>query len=66
MGEIGDRLPVKHGEVPEAVELDRPIGENAEDCAAVEIVSVGWSCDGKVLLKPVARPGGGAQLSGSQ
>lgn len=56
VGEIGDRLPVKHGEVSESVELDRPIGESAEECAAVEIVSVGWSCDGKVLLKPVARP----------
>jgi hypothetical protein len=56
VGAIGDRVPVKHGDVSEAVELDRPIGEYARECAAVELVSVGWSCDGKVLLKPIARP----------
>jgi hypothetical protein len=56
VGDIGDRLPVKHGEVSEAVELDRPIGEYLAECAALEVVSVGWSCDGKVLVKPVARP----------
>ena len=51
---IGDRIPVGHGNIPDVVELDRPIGD--EECTALEVSAVGWSYDGKVLLKPVARP----------
>jgi dienelactone hydrolase len=42
--------------IPAMVELDRPIGDYAEECTALEIAAVGWSFGGKVLLKPIARP----------
>jgi hypothetical protein len=56
VGRVGDRLAVRDGQISEAVELDRPVGECADECAAVEVVSVGWNYDGEVLLKPIARP----------
>jgi hypothetical protein len=56
ISEIGDRVVVKRGEIPDNVELDRPMGDCSEECNTLEIVSIGWSCDEKVLLKPVARP----------
>ena len=56
VGRVGDRLAVRAGQISEAVELDRAVGECADECVAVEVVSVGWSYGGKVLLKPIARP----------
>lgn len=53
---IGDHIPVRQDDIPDTVELDRAIGDYAEECAALEVTAVGWSCDGKVLLKPIARP----------
>jgi hypothetical protein len=53
---IGDRIPFRHDNMPDTVELDRPIGDYAEECTALVIAAVGWSYSGKVLLKPIARP----------
>ena len=53
---IGDRILFRHDNIPDTVELDRSIGDYAEECTALEVVEVGWSCGGKVLLKPIARP----------
>jgi hypothetical protein len=56
MYNIGNCIPVRHDNIPDTVELDRPIGDYAEECTALEVTAVGWSYDGKVLLKPIARP----------
>jgi hypothetical protein len=53
---IGDRIPLRHDNFPDIVELDRPIGDYAKECTALEVAAVGWSYGGKVLLKPIARP----------
>ena len=53
---IGDRILFRHDNIPDTVELDPPIGNYAEECTAFEVVAVGWSYGGKVLLKPIARP----------
>jgi|WetSurMetagenome_2_1015567.scaffolds.fasta_scaffold499173_2 hypothetical protein len=53
---IGDRMPVGRDHIPDTVDLDRPIGDYLGECRALEVTSVGWSYDGKVLLKPIARP----------
>jgi len=42
--------------MPDTVELDRPIGDYAEECTALAVAAVGWSHGGKVLLKPIVRP----------
>lgn len=54
--QIGKQLPVRDGEIPDNLELDRAIGDDPDECVAVEVVSVGWSCRSQVLLKPVVRP----------
>ena len=51
---IGECIAVRHDNIPDTVELDRPIGD--EECTALEVTAVGWSCAGKILLKPIARP----------
>jgi hypothetical protein len=53
---IGEQIPVKDGELPDRLELDRSIGDEPEQCVAAEVVSVGWSYKNQVLLKPVVRP----------
>ena len=53
---IGDRIPFRHDNIPDTVELDRPIGDYAEECTALVVAAVGWSYGGRVLLKPIARP----------
>ena len=53
---IGDRIPFRHDHIPDTVELDRPIGDYAGECTALEVAAVGWNYGGKVLLKPIARP----------
>jgi hypothetical protein len=53
---IGEQIPVKDGELPDRLELDRSIGDETEKCVAAEIVSVGWGYKNQVLLKPVVRP----------
>ena len=54
--EIGERLPVKRGEIPDSLELDRAIGEEDGRCIAAEVVSTGWKRKEQVLLKPMVRP----------
>jgi hypothetical protein len=54
--QIGQQIPVGHGEVPASMELDRAIGEDAGNCVAVEIMSPGWKFEEQTLLKPVVRP----------
>lgn len=53
---LGERIPVRDGQIPDSLEPDRPIGGEAERCVAAEVVSVGWNYKGQVLLKPVVRP----------
>ena len=53
---IGDCIPVRDDEIPDTVELDRPIGGYAEECTVLEVTAVGWSYGGKTLLKPIVRP----------
>lgn len=54
--QIGEQMPVRDGEIPDNLELDRSIGDDPDECVAVEVVSVGWNCRNQVLLKPVVRP----------
>jgi hypothetical protein len=54
--QIGERIPVKRGEIPDNLELDRSIGEEAGKCVAVEVTSPGWKMNEKTLLKPMVRP----------
>ena len=54
--QIGQQIPVGHGEVPASMELDRAVGEDAGTCVAVEIMSPGWKLKEQTLLKPVVRP----------
>jgi hypothetical protein len=54
--EIGERIAVRHGEVPDSLELDRSIGEETGKCIGAEVVSVGWKLGEHTLLKPVVRP----------
>ena len=54
--EIGEQIPVRHGEIPDSLELDRSIGEDAGKCVAAEIISAGWKFKKQTLLKPVVRP----------
>jgi hypothetical protein len=56
MHKIGNQIPVRDGEIPDSLELDRSIGDEVDKCVAAEVVSVGWSYKGKTLLKPVVRP----------
>ena len=44
------------GPVPDRMELDRPMGDEAGECVAAEVVSVGWRLKEQTLLKPVVRP----------
>jgi hypothetical protein len=53
---IGEQIPVKDGEIPDRLELDRSIGDEADNCVSAEVVSVGWGYKNQVLLKPVVRP----------
>lgn len=53
---IGEQIPVRDGEIPDSLELDRSIGDEPEKCVATEVVSVGWSYKNQALLKPVVRP----------
>ena len=52
----GERIPVRDGQIPDTLELDRSIGDELETCVAAEVVSVGWSYKNHALLKPVVRP----------
>jgi hypothetical protein len=54
--EIGEQIPVRHGEIPDGLELDRSIGEDAGKCIAAEVISAGWRFKEQTLLKPVVRP----------
>jgi hypothetical protein len=69
---IGERITVRDGQIPDTLELDRSIGDELETCVAAEVVSVGWSYSNQNLLKPVIRPlfaanrSGGAQGTGSE
>lgn len=54
--QIGERIPVKRGEIPDNLELDRSIGKEAGKCVAVEVTSPGWKLNEKTLLKPMVRP----------
>jgi hypothetical protein len=53
---IGDRISVRHDSIPDTVELDRPIGDYAEERTALAVAAVGWSFGGNVLLYPIVRP----------
>jgi len=53
---IGERIAVLGGHIPETLELDRPIGDEVETCLEAEVVSVGWGYSNQPLLKPVVRP----------
>ena len=54
--EIGEQIPVRHGAIPDSLELDRSIGEDGGKCVAAEITSAGWKFKGQTLLKPIVRP----------
>jgi hypothetical protein len=53
---IGERIPVRDGHIPDTLDLDRSIGHEADTCVEAEVVSVGWSYSNQTLLKPVVRP----------
>jgi hypothetical protein len=53
---LGDRVPISDGQIPQTIELDRPIGDVSDEVHALEVTAVGWSYDGKLLLPPIARP----------
>lgn len=53
---VGARIPLSKREIPDSVELDRPMGEEPDPCVALEVVSVGWSYRCRTLLKPLVRP----------
>lgn len=54
--ELGERIAVRHGEIPDSLELDRSIGEENGKCIAAEVVSVGWKLKDQIIVKPVVRP----------
>jgi hypothetical protein len=56
VNELGERIPVRDGEIPDSLELDRSIGEETGECIAAEVVSVGWKIKEQIILKPVVRP----------
>jgi hypothetical protein len=56
VNELGERIPVRNGEIPDSLELDRSIGEETGECIAAEVVSVGWKIKEQIILKPVVRP----------
>jgi len=56
VNEMGERIPVRHGEIPDNLELDRSIGEEPGECIAAEVVSVGWKIKEQIIVKPVVRP----------
>ena len=51
---MGDVIAVNGVEPPASVELDRPL--DGTICSAFEVVSVGWSRNGRILIKPCVRP----------
>lgn len=53
---VGATIPLSNRQIPDSVELDRPMGEEPDPCVALEVVSVGWRYRGRTLLKPVVRP----------
>jgi hypothetical protein len=53
---LGVKIPVRDGKIPDSLEVDRPIGDEPENCVAAEVVSVGWSYKNQALLKPIVRP----------
>jgi hypothetical protein len=53
---IGERIAVRGGEIPDTLDLDRSIGDEVETSVEAEVVSVGWSYKHSALLKPVVRP----------
>ena len=53
---IGERIAVRDGHIPETLELDRSIGDEVETCVEAEVLSVGWTYKNQALLKPVVRP----------
>jgi hypothetical protein len=53
---IGERIPVRDGHIPDTLDLDRSIGDEVDTCVEAEVVSVGWSYSNQTLLKPVVRP----------
>jgi hypothetical protein len=53
---IGERIPVRRGEIPDSLELDRSIGEESGKCIAAEVISPGWKFKEQTLLKPMVRP----------
>jgi hypothetical protein len=54
--EVGERIALRRGEIPDTFELDRSIGEETGKCVAAEVVSAGWKLRDQPLLKPVVRP----------
>ncbi len=54
--EIGERIPVRNGEIPDSLELDRSIGEEAGKCVTAEVLSVGWRFKKQTIIKPIVRP----------
>lgn len=54
--ESGERIAVRHGEIPDSLELDRSIGEETGKCIGAEVVSSGWKLGDQILLRPVVRP----------
>jgi hypothetical protein len=56
VNELGERIPVRNGEIPDSLELDRSIGEETGECIAAEVVSVGWKIKEQIIVKPVVRP----------
>lgn len=54
--EMGERIPVRRGEIPDSLELDRSIGEETGKCIAAEVVSVGWKIKDQIIVKPMVRP----------
>lgn len=53
---IGERIPIRQGEIPDSLELDRSIGQEEGKCVAAEVISVGWKLKQQTLLKPMVRP----------
>jgi|GEM_PF-3035616 hypothetical protein len=54
--DIGERIALRDGHLPDTLELDRPLAHEHEACVAVEVVSVGWSYGSHPLLPPIVRP----------
>jgi hypothetical protein len=54
--EIGERVPVRDGKIPDNLELDRSVGEEVGKCGAAEIVFDGWKFKEQTIIKPLVRP----------